>query len=301
MNVKTRELIAILLVVLIAAGCTAQAAAPTPTEKPPAQPTATSVPISAAVMGYAERLNAGDLEGSLAYFNDDSIFYVLGLPPTGTEIHTGKEQIRTMLEENVASHFKMEIEVLSVVDNVINTRTTTWHDFTREIGAAPLEATEVYVIEDGKIATEAWHISEGSLAKLKAALAEAMPAEPEPVSAVEVPVSEMTVTFAEGTCTYDGPLALEAGEVAVTMDVQDQNKDKYALTFFNLEPGKGFDDLMASTIQAGPPDWANMLSLHEVSPGKNSQFNITIEKGPVYVVCWSKPPDLAIGSIGPFV
>jgi hypothetical protein len=84
------------------------------------------------------------------------------------------------------------------------------------------------------------------------------------------------------------------------MDVQDQNKDKYALTFFNLEPGKGFDDLMASTIQAGPPDWADLLTLHELLPGKNSQFDITIDQGHVYVVCWSKPPDLAIGSIGPF-
>jgi hypothetical protein len=294
------QLTALLLVLLLAAGCTARAAAPTPTEETPIQPTVTSVPISAAVMGYAERLNAGDLEGSLAYFNDDAIFYVLGLPPTGTEIHTGKEQIRTMLEENVASHFKMEVEVLSVVGDVVTTWTTTWHDFTREIGAAPLEATEVYVIEDGKIATESWHITEGSLDRLKAALAEVMPAEPEPAPAVGVPISEMTVTFAKGTCTYDGPLALQAGEIAVTMDVQDQDKEKYAFTAFNLAPDKDIADLMASTIQPAPPSWADMLSLHEVPPGKNSQFNITIENGPVYVVCWSKPPELTIGSIGPF-
>lgn len=301
MRIRTSQLIVILLIVLVAiGGCTSQEVQPTPTEEPPVPPTATSVPVSAAVVGYAERLNAGDLEGALAYFDDNAMFYVLGLPPTGTEILTGKEQIRTMLEENIASHFKMEVEVLSVVGDVVNARTTTWHDFTRELGVAPLEATEVYVIEDGKIATEAWHVSETSLARLKAALAEAMPAEPEPAPAVDAPASEITVTFTGGTCTYDGPLALQAGPIAVTMDVKDQNKDKYALTFFNLEQDKGLDDLMASTIMDEPPSWSDLLSLHEARPGENSQFNITIEKGPVYLVCWSKPPDLAIGSIGPF-
>ncbi|MGD2050688.1 MAG: hypothetical protein PVH03_14400, partial [Chloroflexota bacterium] len=72
MNIKTRKLIAILLVVLIAAGCTSQTVQPAATEEPPAPPTVTTVPISAAVLGYAERLNAGDLEGSLAYFNDNA-------------------------------------------------------------------------------------------------------------------------------------------------------------------------------------------------------------------------------------
>jgi hypothetical protein len=301
MRIRMSQLIVIFVIVLVAvAGCTSQAVQPNPTEEPPAPPTATSVPVSAAVVGFAERLNAGDLEGALAYFDDSAMFYVLGLPPTGTEILTGKEQIRTMLEENIASHFKMEVEVLSVVGDVVNARTTTWHDFTRELGVAPLEATEVYVIEDGKIATEAWHVSEESLAKLKTALAEAMPAEPEPAPAVDAPVSEMTVTFADGTCTYDDSLALQAGQITVTMDVQDRDKEKYAFTAFNLAPDKDFADLMASTIQAGPPSWADLLSLHEALPGENSQFNITIEKGPVYLVCWSKPPDLAIGSIGPF-
>ena len=180
------------------------------------------IPISAAVVGYAERLSVGDLEGTLAYFDDNARMYLLGLPPEGFEMYSSKEQIRTMLEENIANHFKMEVEVLDVVDDVVTARTTTWHDFTREIGVAPLEATGVYVIKDGKITTEAWHVSEESLAKIKSALAKMMPEEPEVEAPTETPVSEMAVTIADGTCTYDGPLALKAGQVAVTMDVQDQ-------------------------------------------------------------------------------
>ena len=100
---------------------------------------------------------------------------MLRLPPGGFEILRDKDQIQPMFEENIASQFKMQVEVLSVVDDVVTARTTTWHDFTREIGAAPVEAPKTCVIKDGKIATEAWHVSEGSLAKLKSALAEMMP------------------------------------------------------------------------------------------------------------------------------
>lgn len=286
-----------MMALIILAGCTSQEASPVPTDLP----AATSVPVTAAVMGYAERLNAGDLEGTMAYFNDDAIFYVIGMPPSGAEILAGKDQIQTMLAENIASHFKMEIEVLSAVDDVVTTHTTTWHDFTREIGAAPLEATEVYVIEDGKIATEAWHITGDSLARLKPALADAMPEEPEPTSLPETPVSELTVTIVEGTCTYDGPLALQAGPISITVAALDQNKDKFALALFNLEPEKDMADLMASTIHEAPPPWSKILFIREMSPGETVQYETTIEKGPVYGICFSKPPDLAIGSIGPFI
>jgi len=291
----------LLLILIAITGCTVQASAPPPSEELSDPNAAPSTPISAPVMGYSERLSAGDLEGALSYFHDDALFYILGLPPGGFEMLSGKDQIQTMFEENIASHFKMEVEVLSVVDDVVTTRTTTWHDFTREIGAAPVEATGVYVIKDGKIVAEAWHVSEVSLAKIKSAMAEVMPEEQEADMPDETPVSEIAVTIANGTCSYAGPLALQAGSVAVTLDVQDLDKEKYALTFFNLEPGRDSTDLMASTIADSPPSWAHLLALpNDKQPGETTEFNVAIKQGPVYGVCWSSPPDLAIGSIGPF-
>lgn len=292
-------LISAALGTLILAGCTAQAAAPPSTAELPATHTPAAAPISSAVTGYAERLNAGDLGGALAYFDDSAIFYILGLPPEGFEMLRGKEQIGGMFEENIASHFKMEVQVLGVEDDVVTARVTTWHDFTREIGAAPVEATSIYVIKDGKIASESWHVSEESLAKLKTALAEMMPPEPEVDTPTVNPVSAVGVTIAGGTCSYDGPLALQAGAVAVTLDVQALDKEKYAFSAFNIEPEKDLADLMASTIGL-PPSWVDPLYLEEVAPGERSQFEFTVEKGPVYIVCWSSPPDLAIGAIGPF-
>jgi hypothetical protein len=250
-------------------------------------------------MGAAEQLNAGDLEGSLAYWDDDAIFYIFGLPPTGTEIYQGKEQIRTVLEENVASHFKEEIEINSVMGDVVRARTTTWHDFTREIGVAPLEAIEIYVVEDGKIQSLTWYISRESLAKLKPALAAAMPPEPESASSSETPVSEVEFTIIGGTCVYDGPLTLQKGPLKVIVDVQDQDKDKYAVAFLTLDPDKDPADLMAATIGADP-SWVDIVSLREINPGDNMEYDLEMDEGPVYVVCFSKPPDLTIGSVGPF-
>ena len=82
----------------------------------------------------------------------------------------------------------------------------------------------------------------------------------------EAPVSEMTVTFAGGTCTTDNPMSLQAGEMTVNLDVKDQDKSSYALMVFNLDAGKDFADLMASTVGL-PPSWSHTLLFEELGPG----------------------------------
>jgi len=77
--------IILLVLVLGSAGCTNQSSQPPSPE-----------PISDTVQKMVERMNAGDLEGSLAYFADDAMVYIIGLPPTGMEVYAGKEQICTL-------------------------------------------------------------------------------------------------------------------------------------------------------------------------------------------------------------
>jgi hypothetical protein len=43
-----------------------------------------------------------------------------------------------------------------------------------------------------------------------------------------------------------------------------------------------------------------MLLIQELGPGKTQTYNFTVKEGPVYGICWSKPPDLPIGAVGPF-
>jgi hypothetical protein len=67
---------------------------------------------------------------------------------------------------------------------------------------------------------------------------------------------------------------------------------------FNLDADKDFLDLMASTVGV-PPSWADMLLFQELESGKSATYTFPLEKGPVYMICWSKPPDLPIGNAGP--
>lgn len=300
----------VIIVVWGMTGCAVAKNQSLPTEAAATQPSPTAAPVtqsapadslpSATVLEMVERLNAGDVEGSLAYFADDARVYFYGLPPTGTEIYHGKEQFRAVWEDSVSNHFKWEVETNSVADDVVNVRAKTWHDFTRELGVAPLEYTDVYLVKDGKITTYVTTITQESLARFKPAFAEVVPPEPDAAPSTDAPVSELTVTIAEGTCTAHGPVVLQPGEIQVTLDVQDQDKTLYALTFFTLAEDKDFLDLMASTAGEGPPDWAEMILLEELGPGKSETYSFTVEQGPVYGVCWSQPPDLPIGAVGPF-
>lgn len=291
--------ISVILLILVF-GITGCAAPATQTPAPEAtEPTAVN-PLSDIVLKMAERLNAGDLEGSLGYFADDSVTYFVGMPPTGMEIYRGKEGIRPVWEECIGSHFKMEVEIVSVVGDVVNARSKTWHDFTRQLGVAPNEFIETYVIKDGKIALYSSVLTEESLAKFKPALAAVMPPQPTATPSTDTPVSEINVVISEGTCSYEGMLTLKAGPVKVNVDATGESEKTYGLTFFTLDSNKDIVDLMAATPLSYPPSWAKMWTLWEMNYGTSQTNTLTVEKGPLYLVCWSKPPDLAIGNIGPF-
>jgi hypothetical protein len=277
----------LLVLVLGSAGCTSQS-------PPPPSPE----PISDVVQKMVERMNAGDLDGSMAYFADDAMVYIVGLPPTGMEVYTGKEQIRTLWKDSIDNHFQWEIEITSVEGNVVSVKAKTWHDFTRQLEVAPLDYSDVYEIKDGKIITYETTITADALARFKLAFAEAVPPEEPAAPSTEQPASEITVTFEKGTCTTN-PVVLLPGEVTVNVNMKDQDNEKYALTYFTLDQDKDILDLMASTIMPTPPPWSDMFSIVELNPGENKSYNITVEKGPVYMICWSQPPDLPIGNAGP--
>ena len=287
----------VILVVLILGitGCASQ-----PSESPPTQtpmPEVTTESASDTVQKMVARMNAGDIEGSLAYFADDATAYIIGLPPTGMEVYAGKEQIRALWQDSVDNHFQWETEIASIESNIVFVQAKTWHDFTRQLEVASLEYIDVYEVIDGKITTYGTIITADALAKFMPAFAEVVQLE-EPMPSTEQPVSEMTVTIAGGTCTIDNPAPLQNGEIKVTLNIKDQNKELYALTFFNLKDGKDILDLMAST-SGTPPSWADMLLMEELEPGKSATYTFTAVKGPIYMICWSQPPALPIGNSGP--
>jgi hypothetical protein len=85
--------------------------------------------------------------------------------------YSGHEEIGAHFEEMLASGFTMEVTVLSVEEGTVTSESKIWDNDTRALGVAPLVGTEVCVVEDGKIQSLTWTMSDESLAALGAALA----------------------------------------------------------------------------------------------------------------------------------
>lgn len=308
-------LVSLIFVVMLAAcGGRSQALVPTAVPVPPTDvPTEAAVPEiepavapspeatvslpAAIVMETAERYNAGDLEGTLAYWADDAVFYMVGMPPTGMEMALGKEQIGEVFAENLANNGRWEVEVIKVRGDEVVAKAKNWHDFTRQLGVAPLEAYGYYTIKEGLIDTYTWVLEEEAALKLKGALAEAMIEENQAQEALPEPVSEVTVTYADGTCHTDRPVVLRAGPVQVTAVAgEDEDVQTYAISFFTLEEGKDLIDLMASTNRATPPSWSRMFWFAALEPGTSEQYEIAFEEGAAYLICWVDPPETPIGN-----
>jgi hypothetical protein len=115
---------------------------------------------------------AGDLDAAQAYFADDAVYHLEFMDET----YTGADEIRAWWEGLQEQNFDIEVEVGNVDGNKVTTHTKTWMDFTRELGIAPLEATEVYIVENGKITSGTWTPTEETIDKLMTATApEALP------------------------------------------------------------------------------------------------------------------------------
>jgi len=119
----------------------------------------------------ADALNAGDVEATMALFTDDAITKALfgdARPPSS---NIGREQVRLFMEGLVAMNFKIQIEILQVLGDIAITRSKTWMDPTRQLGIAPLDYIEIYLIQDGKIEGFVDIATDETVAKIKAALA----------------------------------------------------------------------------------------------------------------------------------
>jgi hypothetical protein len=117
MNTKLIILIVVLVSVVGIEGCTASAAQPPntqalqetpvpPTEIPASEVAPQSHSNSEIVLNMVDALNNGDVEGSLAYFADDALVYLMGFPPTGIEVYHGHEQIGSLWQDSVDNHFR---------------------------------------------------------------------------------------------------------------------------------------------------------------------------------------------------
>jgi hypothetical protein len=114
-----------------------------------------------------EAFNAGDVDAIAAFYADDAVIRF----PDENETLTSAEEIRALIEELAAMNFAIEATSIQVEGDTVTVAIRTWADPTRALGIAPLEATDVYIVKDGKIASQTSTYTEESLAKLMTALA----------------------------------------------------------------------------------------------------------------------------------
>jgi hypothetical protein len=125
----------------------------------------------AVVSATQEAFNSGDVDAMMALFTDDAVVNLAFFDET----YSGAEEIRAWFEELAADNFEIQIEVLQVDGDKVYTETTTWSDFTRELGIAPLVATEVYTVEGDKIKGFTWTPTDESVDKLMEAMSASLP------------------------------------------------------------------------------------------------------------------------------
>lgn len=231
------------------------------------------------VLSQMEPWNSGDLEAALDLYTDDAYVKIQPAIPPGTpDRHSGKAELRAWFEELVAMNFEIDLEVLEVDGDTVTTRTKTWVDPTREMGVAPLVATEVYTVEDGKIAGWTWTLNDESLAAVETAMA-----------AAPVAPTAAKVTFDGEQCSYEGPAMVPANaELTFEFD-SSVEPDSVALVVGPLREGYTWEDVLEYAAEHGaghvPPFAAPGYKI-KYGPGS---LVMTLDTGTHFAVCDTAP------------
>jgi inosine-uridine nucleoside N-ribohydrolase len=109
--------------------------------------------------------------------------------------------------------------------------------------------------------------------------------------------AKMSVAIEGDKCTYSGPKNIATGQIAIDWNV-DNAHGKYALVVATLDKDKTFADLDAWPSTDQPP-WLQIVTYVEATSGNHSTVTADVEDGPIYIVCFTAPPEEKMGTLGP--
>jgi len=209
-------------------------------------------------------LNSSDVDAAMAFFADDAVVKLApALPPGSPDTYSGVDAIHGWFEALVADNFEIAIEVVDVDGDTVTTRTSTWLDTTRQLGVAPLVATETYTIRGGKIRGFTWAISDESLAKVQAAMAPPSLAV-EDLIGIWKPSSRVYLQF-NGDGTYRVADAIDFGED----DLAEEGR-------FGLE-----GTLITFTYaDDAPSPWAGESATYQAALTPQGELQFTVQEDP---------------------
>ncbi len=159
---KTLRLALILMLAVLLMCNTASAAAPTTPTDP-----------EGVIRAIFTALNAGDVKTAISYVADDAVLVLF--PPTiaspDSNVIQGKKAITDRWSFVTESKDHFDISNLKVDGNTVTWKMAITKDYFNELGLGPLQAEGVGIVEDGKLKSYIWNMSQESMARLAAAKA----------------------------------------------------------------------------------------------------------------------------------
>ncbi len=263
------------LLVLVT-GCSPLAATsnlpPTPQVKTPEE----------VLRAITDALNANNADAAAAYLAEDATQTLIPAP-SGTGVYTGKEAMRKRFQEVVAANPTHKLTNCQTSGDTVSCTATYSDDSTRPLGF-DLEFEVDAMVQNGLLKKVTWKMTDASLARMKAALANAQ-------------LPPVAIDYAPDMCTFSSPNKFYVGDIHVQLNVEGQDEANYGLFIATLDPGKTIDDLKG--LPAVPqPDWVHEINMFEFS--KTNTQVATIAKGPIYLLCFNLSGDWQIiGAFGP--
>lgn len=131
----------------------------------------TSNDPAAVIEAYVAAVNAGDLEGVLALYDDDAYHIALPSPDGSAGVCIGKAQFRMWYEQSVANTDRVEVasDSLAVDGNQATFMAHLSSEPWRQLGVERLEAHSEIVVIDGRIMTHVVLLTPESARQLAAA------------------------------------------------------------------------------------------------------------------------------------
>jgi hypothetical protein len=113
-------------------------------------------------------VNAHDVEAALAFFADDAVVEFPNQPPPN--VYRGTAEIRAWLQGDAAQHIQVKTEQFNVAGDRLSWIAKVDTDDLRALGVTA-EGVVDAVLQDGKLKSFAFTLSDATLAKLAAATA----------------------------------------------------------------------------------------------------------------------------------
>jgi ketosteroid isomerase-like protein len=267
--------IAIVMSFLIAS-CSSSVTPASPTQPPPAQ----GKDPEAVLRAITDALNKKDVETATALLADD-VAQALVPAPSGTGIYKGKEAMRARFKEVVAGNPTHKLTSCQTSGDQVICAATYSDDSTRPLGF-DLEFKVDAVVQNGLLKTVTWAMTDASLAKMQAAMANAQP-------------QAIALTFAKDKCTFGGPMRVPVGEI--TVNIKAEGDAYYGLFIATFDKGKTVDDLNGLPV-VPQPDWVHEVDKVEFSTDRT--MVTTVRQGPIYLICFNLTGTWTqIGRFGP--